>query len=59
MTATKMTSMRNITVVRKAAKEPILKVMKDGSLEGPFDRRRTIKSDINKVKKVRPAAARW
>jgi len=52
-----MTSIRNTTVVRKAAKEPILRVMKDGNLEVPFDPRRSIKSDINKVRKVRPAAA--
>jgi len=58
MTATKMTSIRNTSVVRKAAKEPIPRVMKEGNLEVPFDPRWTIKSDINRVRKVRPAAVR-
>jgi hypothetical protein len=54
-----MTSIRNMSVVRKAAKEPIPRVMKEGNLEVPFDPRWTIKSDINRVRKVRPAASGW
>jgi hypothetical protein len=30
--------------------------MREGSLEVPFDPRRRIKRDINRVKKARPAA---
>jgi hypothetical protein len=51
-----MTSMRKTSVVKKAAKEPTPRVMKDGNLDVPFDPRRRIKSDISRVRKARPAA---
>ena len=48
--------MRNTSVVTKAAKEPTPRVMKDGNLDVPFDPRRSIKSDVSRVRKVSPAA---
>lgn len=55
-TATKITSIRKTTVVSKAARLPTTRVMREGSLDVPFDPRRRMKSDARRVRKVSAAA---
>jgi hypothetical protein len=54
-TATRITSIKNTTVVRKAVRLPMPVVKRDGSLEVPFDPRRRMKSDVNRVTKANAA----
>jgi len=51
-----ITSMRKTTVVRNAARVPMMSVSREGRREVPFDPRRRIKREVRRVRKVRAQA---
>lgn len=51
--------MRKTMVVRTAAVDPTIRVRRDGSLAVPFWPRRSMKRDVSKARKLRPAAMGW
>lgn len=55
-TATTITSMRNTTVVSKAARMPTPRVRNEGRRAVPFEPRRSMNRDTTSVRNVKPHA---